>query len=143
MTKDSSSLISWLKAAGRLPVRVKYLIEGEEEIGSPSMAAILADHRDELACDYVVVSDGWKFDANIPTIVYATRGFIGKEILLTGPKHDLHSGEYGGAVRNPGTALTTIVAALHDEANRVAIPGFYDDVVPLARRLHQNNPVCA
>ncbi len=122
---------AWLKSAGGVPVRVKYLIEGEEEIGSPSMGTILADHQEELACDYVVVSDGWKFDANIPTIVYATRGFVGKEILLTGPKHDLHSGEYGGSVMNPGTALASILASLHDDAGRVAIPGFYDDVAAL------------
>ena len=122
---------AWVKTAGELPIRVKYLIEGEEEIGSPSMRAVVVDLREELACDHVVVSDGWKLNATTPTIVYATRGFVGKEIVLTGPKTDLHSGEYGGAVANPGKALTTIVASLHDQANRVAIPGFYDDVVPL------------
>jgi len=119
---------AWLKTARRLPIRVKYLIEGEEEIGSPSMRAILKDQQEQLACDHVVVSDGWKFDANTPTLVYATRGFLGKEIILTGPRNDLHSGEYGGAVMNPGTALASIVAGLHDEEHRIAIPGFYDDV---------------
>ena len=124
---------AWLKTAGSLPVRVKYLIEGEEEIGSPSIQAILADHGEELSCDYVVVSDGWKFDANTPSIEYAARGFLGKEIVLTGPSQDLHSGAYGGAVTNPGTALASIVAALHDDASRVTIPGFYDDVAPLGK----------
>lgn len=122
---------AWLKTAGALPIRVKYLIEGEEEIGSPNMRATLSECREQLACDYVVVSDGCKFDVETPTIVYATRGFLGKEIMLTGPTQDLHSGEFGGAVSNPASALASIVAGLHDKDGRVAIPGFYDGVASI------------
>jgi len=119
---------SWMQAVGRLPIRVKFLIEGEEEIGSPSLEKVVRENRDRLACDYVALSDTPKFDAATPAITYGTKGLIYKEIVVTGPKHNLHSGSYGGTLTNPGNALAVIIASLRDADNRVTIPGFYDNV---------------
>jgi acetylornithine deacetylase/succinyl-diaminopimelate desuccinylase-like protein len=118
----------WMKVAGRLPIRVKFLIEGEEEVGSSSLEKIIRDNRDGLACDYVALSDTPKFDETTPAITYGTKGLVYKEIIVTGPKQNLHSGSYGGTLTNPGNALATIIAALRDADNRVTIPHFYDDV---------------
>lgn len=122
---------SWVKAAGKLPVRVKFLIEGEEEVSSPNLEKVIRDHRDRLACDYVALSDTPKFDAATPAITYGTKGLVYKEITLTSPKFNLHSGSYGGTLTNPGNALAVIIASLRDADNRVTIPGFYDDVCEL------------
>ncbi len=119
---------SWMKAAGKVPIRVKFVIEGEEEISSPNLEKIIRDHRERLSCDYVVISDTPKLDAATPAITYGTKGLAYKEIFLTGPKQNLHSGSYGGTLTNPGNALATIIASLRDRDNRVTIPGFYDDV---------------
>jgi acetylornithine deacetylase/succinyl-diaminopimelate desuccinylase-like protein len=123
---------AWMKVAGKLPGRVKFLIEGEEEIGSPNLAEMIKQHKDKLACDYIVLSDTPKFDAKTPAITYGTKGLIYKEIVVTGPRQDLHSGSYGGTLANPGNALAKIIASLRDHENRVTIPGFYDDVRDLA-----------
>ncbi len=123
---------AWMKVAGKLPIRVKYLIEGEEEIGSPNLDAIIHKLRDRLACDYVALSDTPKFDKTTPAITYGTKGLIYKELILTGPKQNLHSGSYGGTLTNPGNAAAVIIAALRDADNRVIIPGFYDAVRPIS-----------
>ncbi len=117
------ALESWMKTVG-----VKFLIEGEEEVGSPSLEAVLREHRERLACDYVVLSDTPKFNDDTPAITYGTKGLIYKEIIVTGPKQDLHSGSYGGTLTNPCNALASIIASLRDADNRVTIPGFYDGV---------------
>ncbi|MFQ5464073.1 MAG: M20/M25/M40 family metallo-hydrolase, partial [Phycisphaerae bacterium] len=91
--------------AGRLPIRVKFVIEGEEEIGSVNLKAVIEKHRERLACDYVVLSDTPKYNHDTPAITYGTKGMIYKELTLTGPKQDLHSGSYGGTLTNPGDAL--------------------------------------
>jgi acetylornithine deacetylase/succinyl-diaminopimelate desuccinylase-like protein len=117
-----------MKVAGGLPVRVKFLIEGEEEIGSPNLEKLVRDHRERLACDYVAISDTPKLNAATPAITYGTKGLIYKEIIITGPKQNLHSGQYGGTLTNPGNALAVIIASLRDADNRVTIPGYYDDV---------------
>ena len=122
---------AWKKVAGQLPVRVKFLIEGEEEIGSPNLAPVVRQHKDRLACDYVALSDTPKLDAATPAITFGTKGLIYKEIVVTGPKQDLHSGSYGGTVTNPANSLAGILAALRDAENRVTIPGFYERVRPL------------
>jgi succinyl-diaminopimelate desuccinylase len=119
---------AWMKAVGRLPIRVKFLIEGEEEIGSPNLEQLIRQHADRLACDYVALSDTPKFDASTPAITYGTKGMVYKEIIITGPKQDLHSGSYGGTITNPANALAAILTALRDSDNRVTIPGFYDKV---------------
>jgi acetylornithine deacetylase/succinyl-diaminopimelate desuccinylase-like protein len=119
---------AWMKTAGKLPTRIKFLIEGEEEIGSPNLEKIIRDHKDRLACDYVALSDTPKFDEKTPAITYGTKGLVYKEITVTGPKQDLHSGSYGGTLTNPGNALCKIINSLRDSDNRVTIPGFYEQV---------------
>lgn len=126
------AVASWKKVHGTVPVRVKFMIEGEEEIGSPNLEAVLRQHREKLACDYVALSDTPKFDANTPAVTYGTKGMIYKEIVLYGPKQNLHSGQYGGTIANPGNVLAYIIASLRDADNRVTIPGFYDDVATIS-----------
>ncbi|MGH4025910.1 MAG: M20/M25/M40 family metallo-hydrolase [Pseudonocardiaceae bacterium] len=109
-------------------VTVKLLVEGEEESGSPRIAALLAEHADELACDALVVSDTTMYDRDTPSICTGMRGMVTAEVILRGGAVDLHSGQFGGAVRNPVTELARLLAAMHTEDGRVAIPGFYDDV---------------
>jgi acetylornithine deacetylase/succinyl-diaminopimelate desuccinylase-like protein len=123
---------AWMKIAKKVPIRVKFLIEGEEEVSSPNLAPVIKKHRDRLACDYIVLSDTAKWDENTPGITYGTKGLVYKEIIVTGPKQNLHSGSYGGTLTNPGNALATIIAALRDKDHRITIPGFYDDVRPLS-----------
>jgi len=122
---------AWLRTAGKLPVNLVYLIEGEEEVGSANLEPFLQTHADELKCDVIVVSDSSQFGPNIPAITYGIRGLAYYELRLQGPKQDLHSGTFGGAVTNPANALCGILNALRDADGRVTIPGFYDDVVPL------------
>jgi succinyl-diaminopimelate desuccinylase len=122
---------AWITAEGRLPVNLKFLIEGEEEVGSHSLEQFLKKHSDRLACDCIVVSDGAQFAPGIPAITYGLRGIAYYELKLKGPNRDLHSGSFGGSVTNPANALTQIMAGLIDANGRVTIPGFYDDVVPL------------
>lgn len=131
------SVQAWLAAAGQLPMQVKMLIEGEEEIGSEHLGPFLRDHAARLACDAVVISDTSQFAPGVPAITYGLRGIAYFELKLTGPKQDLHSGVFGGAVANPANALAKMLGALVDEQGRVAIPGFYDDVRPLTEREQQ------
>mgnify|MGYP005857049061 FL=1 len=121
-----------MHAAGTLPIRVKFLIEGEEEIGSVHLHEALRTHRQRLACDYVALSDTAKLDEDTPALTCSTRGLVYKEIEVTGPSKDLHSGVFGGTIANPIHELTKILASLHDNDCRVTIPGFYDDVRPLS-----------
>lgn len=123
---------AWLATQPRLPVNLKFLIEGEEEIGSPSLRAFLQQHADRLACDCVVISDGAQFAPGQPAITYGLRGIAYFDLVLHGPARDLHSGSYGGAVTNPANVLTRMLAALVDPQGRVQVPGFYDDVLPLS-----------
>lgn len=125
---------AWLAAEKRLPVNLKFLIEGEEEIGSPNLKPFVEQHADLLRCDCVVISDTGLVEDGYPTITVATRGLLYKEIKLTGPKHDLHSGTHGGVIANPATVLAHLIASLHDAQQRVNIPGFYDDVIELSAR---------
>ncbi len=117
---------------GTTPVNVIFLIEGEEEIGSPSLDAFLREHRDDLACDVICISDNGMVSDFHPTLSYAMRGIAAMEVRVKGPSVDLHSGVYGGAVMNPATAAARLVASLHHDDGRVAISGFYDTVRPLA-----------
>ncbi|KXB97977.1 MAG: peptidase M20 [Chlorobi bacterium NICIL-2] len=122
---------SWLQGAGTLPCTVKLLIEGEEEIGSPNLEGFLQTHRPQLACDAVLICDTAMFAPDVPSLVYGLRGLAYLELTVQGPNRDLHSGSFGGAVVNPANALARIIAALHDDAGNIAVPGFYDDVRPL------------
>ena len=120
-----------LREKGSLPVNVIFLIEGEEEIGSPNLADFLREHREELACDLVAISDTAMAPGNKPALTYALRGIAAMELLVRGPARDLHSGLFGGAVANPATVVARLLASLHDGEGRVLIPGFYDAVRPL------------
>ncbi len=119
---------SFIAAAGALPVNVKFMFEGEEEIGSPSLERFIAEHRELLAADVVVSADGamWRIDE--PSLTVSSRGLCGLELRLTGASKDLHSGRHGGAVANPLHAMARLIASLHDANGRVAVDGFYDQV---------------
>jgi len=113
---------------GKLPVNVKFLIEGEEEIGSPSLGAFISGHKDLLACDFALNPDSGILAADLPTITYALRGLAYFEIRVYGPDHDLHSGIFGGSVHNPAQALCELIAGMHDGQGRITLPGLYDKV---------------
>jgi acetylornithine deacetylase/succinyl-diaminopimelate desuccinylase-like protein len=120
-----------VEQSGDLPVNLHLVIEGEEEIGSGNLGHFLSQHRDALKSDVAVVSDTGMIARGVPTLSYGLRGVTALEIKVTGPKMDLHSGVFGGAVQNPITALAQLLATLHDREGRVAIAGFYDRVKPL------------
>jgi acetylornithine deacetylase/succinyl-diaminopimelate desuccinylase-like protein len=120
-----------LRTEGRLPVNLKILVEGEEEVGSPHFEALLVAERERLACDAVVVSDTGMWAADVPSTCVGMRGLVAFDVRLRTAAIDLHSGVFGGAVLNPAHLLADLVAGLHDEKGRVTLPGFYDDVRPL------------
>jgi acetylornithine deacetylase/succinyl-diaminopimelate desuccinylase-like protein len=125
------SVEAWLKAHGSLPVNVKFVIEGEEEVGSDNLDKFLEVQQARLQCDVAVISDTAQYGPDMPAITYGLRGIVACEITLTGPSQDLHSGVFGGAIANPVNVLAKLIGSLHDDAGRVQIPGFYDLVVPL------------
>jgi len=135
---DKGQLFIHLKAieahisqTGALPVNVKVLLEGEEEVGSPNLDPFIRGNRDLLACDVVVISDTPMLERGVPSICYGLRGLNYFQIDLRGTKGDLHSGQYGGAVENPANMLAHIIAQLRDKSGNIKNPGFYDDVLPL------------
>ncbi|MCF6283995.1 MAG: dipeptidase [Candidatus Hydrogenedentes bacterium] len=132
-----------IAAQGDYPVNVKYLLEGEEEIGSPSLPDFIDSHKELLACDAVLNCDSGIQDKDTPAIIYSLRGLAYFELELRSAEKDLHSGMFGGAVRNPLHVMAELVAALHDADGRVTLPGFYEKVRPLAddeRELLQRVP---
>jgi succinyl-diaminopimelate desuccinylase len=137
MLTHIKSAEAWMATAGRLPVQIKYLIEGEEEVGSENLPLYIEAHKKELACDVVVISDCSQFGPGQPAITYGLRGIAYYELRLTGPKQDLHSGTFGGGVTNPANVLCRMMAALLDKEGRIQVPGFYDDVLPLSDRERQ------
>ncbi len=122
---------AYLATGTDLPCDLTFVIEGEEEVGSKSLAAFLRRHRAELHCDAVVISDTGIPSLNHPALTYGLRGIAAFEVTLRGPSRDLHSGIFGGTVDNPAMALCELLSKLRDKNGRVAIPGFYDDVEPL------------
>ncbi len=123
---------AYLKTGTPLPCDITFVIEGEEEVGSSSLARFLRAHRNELNCDAVVISDTGMPTPKHPALTYALRGIAAFELTLRGPAHDLHSGIFGGTVDNPAMALSQMLGKLRDNNGRVAIPGFYDDVQRLS-----------
>jgi acetylornithine deacetylase/succinyl-diaminopimelate desuccinylase-like protein len=117
-----------LEAEGKLPLNVKFLFEGQEEIGSPQLPDFIAANKDLLACDLVLSADGGQWDEKDPALVLGTRGLAAVFIEVQGPDHDVHSGTYGGTIANPIHALVQILESMHDQEGRVAVEGFYDDV---------------
>lgn len=122
---------AWMNSGG-MPVNIKFIIEGEEEIGSPNLDAFIAEHKDLLACDVAINPDTGMIGAEVPTITYGLRGLAYFEIRLSGPDHDLHSGVFGGSVHNPAQALCELIAGMHDAQGRITLPGYYDSVRPLS-----------
>ncbi|MYE15473.1 MAG: dipeptidase [Gemmatimonadetes bacterium] len=123
------ALEAHLTTRGRLPVNVVVLAEGEEEVGSPNLVPFVREHRDRLAADTVVISDSAMFAPGLPSLLFSLRGLAYFEIHASGPSSDLHSGAYGGAILNPANALARVIGDLHDDNGRIAIPGFYDDII--------------
>lgn len=119
-----------------LPVNVKWLFEGEEEMGSVSMESFLPQHKDLFSADFCLNPDAGMIGADMPTITYGLRGLAYFEIHLQGPVHDLHSGLYGGTVHNPAQVLVELIAGMHDENGSVTLPGFYDPVRPVTMEEH-------
>jgi acetylornithine deacetylase/succinyl-diaminopimelate desuccinylase-like protein len=121
-----SAIEAWLAVEGRLPVNVKLLLEGEEEIGSATLPAIFAKYSDLLAADVLISADGGRWRPGRPTVNVNSRGLVGMEVQVRTAGHDLHSGRYGGPVGNAIMVLARLLATLHDETNRIAVPGFLD-----------------
>ena len=125
------ALESYLKTAGHAPVNVKFLIEGEEEVASPNLVPFIKEHLDLLMADVCIISDTSMRTIEEPAILHSLRGMTYVEVEVQGPTDDLHSGLWGGAVHNPALALVEILGKLYNPDNTIAVPGFYDDVVPL------------
>lgn len=127
----SINAVEAILKTGDLPVNVKFIIEGEEEIGSPNLDAFIESHTDMLACDVFLNTDTGMLSVDTPTITYGLRGIAYFEVRLSGPRSDLHSGVFGGVVHNPAQVLCELIAGMHDEQGRVTLTGFYDRVRPL------------
>ncbi len=122
----------YMAKTGQLPCNVKFMLEGEEEIGSPSLYGFCEKHKEMLKADVILVCDTSMIASNVPSITSGLRGLCYWEVEVTGANHDLHSGIYGGAVANPINILCKMIAGLHDENNHITIPGFYDDVLVIS-----------
>jgi acetylornithine deacetylase/succinyl-diaminopimelate desuccinylase-like protein len=120
-----------LKQNGKLPVNIKFMLEGEEEVGSEHLDDFVRSHKSDLAADVVVISDSPMFARGVPSICYGLRGLVYFQIDLRGSSTDLHSGSFGGAVANPAFVLAQMIAQMKDRSGRIKIPNFYDDVKPL------------
>ena len=129
--------VELLLSRGELPLNVKFLLEGEEEVGSANLEPYLRQHAEELACDAIVISDGSRFAPDVPTVTYGLRGLSYVEVLVQGAGRDLHSGSYGGAAPNPINALAQIISKLKDDKGHITIPGFYDNVEELTEEERQ------
>lgn len=125
--------LEYMTSTGNLPCNVKFMIEGEEEVGSESLSWFVPRNKDKLANDVILISDTGMIANDIPSITTGLRGLSYVEVEVTGPNRDLHSGLYGGAVANPINVLTKMIASLHDENNHITIPGFYDKVEELSK----------
>ena len=124
--------MEYMTNTGQLPCNVKFMIEGEEEVGSESLGWFVERNQDKLANDIILISDTGMISPDVPSITTGLRGLSYVEVEVTGPNRDLHSGLYGGAVANPINILTQMIASLHDEDNHITIPGFYDNVDELS-----------
>lgn len=132
------SVEAFFNSVGSLPLNVKFLIEGEEEIGSPHLEPFIKANKEKLKCDTVLISDTSLFSPGVPTLTYGLRGLCYMEVEVTGPNRDLHSGSYGGAVANPVNVLASMISKLHDKNGKINIPGFYDGVLPLTKQERDN-----
>ena len=124
--------LEFMTQTGNLPCNVKFMIEGEEEVGSESLEWFVKNNREKLSNDVILISDTGMIAKDVPSVTTGLRGLSYVEVEVTGPNRDLHSGLYGGAVANPINVLTKMIAALHDENNHITVPGFYDKVAELS-----------
>src|SRR5690606_29605925 len=124
--------LEFMTSTNQLPCNVKFMIEGEEEVGSKNLGVFVKNNREKLKNDVILISDTGMIAKDVPSITTGLRGLSYVEVEVTGPNRDLHSGLYGGAVANPINVLTKMIAALHDENNHITIPGFYDKVEELS-----------
>jgi acetylornithine deacetylase/succinyl-diaminopimelate desuccinylase-like protein len=127
----AKAIESCVRTVGQLPINLKLIVEGEEEVGSVNLDALMRDHAKDLASDFVCVSDTAMFGRGIPSLCVGLRGLAYVEVFVEGPAVDLHSGSFGGGVTNPVNALAKMLATLHDADGRITVEGFYDAVVPL------------
>jgi acetylornithine deacetylase/succinyl-diaminopimelate desuccinylase-like protein len=125
------SAIESIRQSGKLPMNVKFIIEGEEEIGGSYLETFIKENKDLLACDFFLNPDTGMIAPDLPTITYALRGISYFELRIQGAKQDLHSGSYGGVVHNPAQVMAEVIAGMHDEKGRVTLPGFYDKIQPM------------
>lgn len=126
------ALEALLKTEGRLPVNVKCFFEGQEEIGSPTLPAFIAAHKEKFACDFILSADGGQWSEEQPALLVGLKGLCALQIDVVGPAYDVHSGLYGGVIQNPIHALAAILASMRSPDGRILVEGFYDDVVPLS-----------
>jgi acetylornithine deacetylase/succinyl-diaminopimelate desuccinylase-like protein len=128
------SIEAYMRLNRSLPVNLKIIIEGEEEVGSANLDIFVRENKEKLAADIILISDTAMYAKGVPTICYGLRGLSYFQIDVTGPNRDLHSGSFGGAVQNPAQALSEMIASLKDKNGKIRIPGFYDDVRRLTKR---------
>ena len=132
------SVEAFYKINGELPCNIKFILEGEEEIGSSNLYPFLKEQKELLKCDAVLISDTSMYAAGVPTISYGLRGLTYMELEVTGPNRDLHSGSFGGSVANPINELARIISKLQDENGKIKIPGFYDEVIKATKNEKEN-----
>mgnify|MGYP001627964703 FL=1 len=128
---------AWIATNGKLPCKITFFFEGEEESGSPSLIPFMKDNAAELKADVALICDTGMYDAKTPSITTMLRGLLGEELTITGPDRDLHSGMFGGIAMNPIRVLTKVLAGLHDDTGRVTLPGFYDGVPELPAEVRE------
>ena len=132
------SVEAFFKKEGSLPLNVKFIIEGEEEIGSENLSIFLKNNSGLLKCNAVLISDTSLYAAGVPTLTYGLRGISYFDVEMEGPNRDLHSGSFGGSVANPINVMAEVISKLHDKNGRVTIPGFYGDVLKLSKKEREN-----
>lgn len=138
MLMHVKSVEAYMKTEGSLPLNIKFIIEGEEEIGSHNLEEFVNKNKDMLKCDAVLISDTALYSPGTPTLTYGLRGLCYMEVEVTGPNRDLHSGTFGGGVDNPVNVLADMISKLKDNNGRIKIPGFYDNVVKLTKKERDN-----
>jgi len=132
------SVETYFKTSGSLPLNVKFLVEGEEEIGSENLEQFINDNTELLKCDSVLISDTELYESGVPTLTYGLRGMSYMEVELTGPMQDIHSGSFGGAVANPINVIAEMISKLHNKNGRITIPHFYNSVIKITKKEKDN-----